>query len=266
MTLSAWLREARAADGGLLIPGRPAHAACDLVLAPDGAHVVADELEVVLPYEDCGATTGDSWILTSWSATRGGDSIGAAVRGGGSHAAGIEQLRRRRRSFASWVNRIGRGRNEAPLDAAGTINARVEADLRALAVLCVTLARKSDWRAQLGDRARVVQLLRDMDAADHGLVLEKTGARRRTMETLIALRMAGYEHPVGGRPLPDDPPLDDEAVVAAVLHRLQANRYALPPDEAQVSAVVHREYLDVEPWPFAALMPTGDPPAPRRTT
>ena len=79
---------------------------------------------------------------------------------------------------------------------------------------------------------------------------------RRRMETLIALQLSGYEHRLAGRPLPDDPPLKDEVVVAAVLQRLRANHYALPPDEAQVSALVHQQYLDVEPWPFAALMPT----------
>ncbi|AEE44422.1 hypothetical protein Celf_0277 [Cellulomonas fimi ATCC 484] len=39
------------------------------------------------------------------------------------------------------------------------------------------------------------------------------------------------------------------------MHRLAANRYALPVDEAYTRALVHRHHLDITPWPFAALLP-----------
>lgn len=262
MALSVWLRAAAPTDEGLLVPGRPHRTACDLLLAPDGAHLVADELDVVLRYDDCGGAEGDHWFLTSWSATRGGDPIGAAARGIGCYAEEITQVRRRRRPFSTWIHRFGRGARKTPLYAARTINYRVDADLSALAMLCATLAHKPDWRPQLADPDCTRQLLQDMAATDHRMLIPKTGATRRSMETLIALQLLGFEHRLGGRPLPDDPPLKDEAVVDAVLQRLRANHYALPPDEAQVSALVHRQYLDVEPWPFAALMPTQPgPPA-----
>ena len=44
-------------------------------------------------------------------------------------------------------------------------------------------------------------------------------------------------------------------MIGAVLRRLEANPYALPADEPHVRALVHRRYLDIEPWPFNAFMP-----------
>lgn len=37
--------------------------------------------------------------------------------------------------------------------------------------------------------------------------------------------------------------------------QVAANPYGSHPDEATVSALVHRRYLDVVPWPFHALLP-----------
>lgn len=255
MTLSVWLRAARPADGGLLVPARPTRGACDLLITPGGVDILADDLRVHLPFEHCGALEGDRWILTPWAFSRGGEDIGVAVLGGGCHAAGIAQLRRRRRTLANWINQFGSGRKDAPLYAASTINTRVEADLAALGTLCQTLAAKPEWRPQLGDPGCVEEFLNDMATTDHQRLALKTGATRRSMETLLAMHLLDYEHHPDGRPLPDAARPDGEAVIGAVLRRLEANPYALPADEPHVRALVHRRYLDIEPWPFNAFMP-----------
>ena len=258
MTVSAWMRAARPVEGGLLIPGRPPRGGCDLVVAPDGVRVRDGALETHLPWETYAASGDDAWLLTQWTWGHSGP-IGVAVEGAGAYATPTRQLRKRRRTLASLIDRIGDRSNVAPLYAAHTINTRVDADRDALAVLCQTLARRPAWRPQLGDSANVTQLLRDLAARDHGAVQPRTGIRRQAMESFIVMQQVGYQHPLAGRPLPDEPRPDDEEVVQAVLHHLVANRHALPADEYYVRAFVHRHYLDIGPWPFESLLHENPP-------
>jgi hypothetical protein len=250
---------ARPAEGGLFVPGRPERAACDLLLHPDGVRLSAAELDVHLPYEAYAAPGGDSWTVGSWSSTRGGNGIGVGVHGAGRFAAPIADLRRRRRTLANLVDRLADRTNVAPLYAARTINTRADADRDALEVLLSTLAREPEWRRQLGDPTCVTRLLHDLATQDHASIAHQTGFRRRDMETSIVMGRLGLEHPLRGRPLPGDARPDVDDVVNAVLGGLAANKYAAPVDEASVRAFVHRHYLDVTSWPFAALLP--DPPA-----
>lgn len=252
--LSACMRAARPARGGLLAPGRRARSACDLLVHPGGVDLTAPGASVHLPFDDCAADGENVWLLTRWAYGRGGD-IGVGVFGAGTYAGAIADLRKRRRTLMGAVNRWGDHLNVAPLDAAGTINLRVDADRDSLQVLLRRLADEPSWRPQLADAGRVGQLLRDMDGVDHGAVPAVVGVRRRTVEALIAMQQLGFVHAVQGRPMPDDRRPAAEAVIDAVVRRLAANPYGMPVDEEAVSAVVHRRYLDVRAWPFRALMP-----------
>lgn len=268
MTLSVWMRGARPADGGLFIPAHPGPSACDLLLHPDGAWLRADDRTVYLPYEAYAAvgddpwmyqpwvdSGGDAWILGGWAHTRGGGPIGVGVRAAGRFAAPIAELRKRRRTLANLVDRLADGSDVAPLYAARTINTWVDADRVALHVLCTTLARRPAWRRHLGNPTRTTQLLHDLADQDHAAIEPTTGLRRRTMETFLVMQRLGYQHRLHGRPLPDESRPDPDEVKNAVLRALTGNRYALPPDEADVHSLVHSHYLDVTPWPFTALLP-----------
>ncbi|MBU4216119.1 MAG: hypothetical protein KJ792_15895 [Actinobacteria bacterium] len=262
MSVGDFLRAAWVIEGGFLVPGRPAHKACDLVLTADGVRLRADELEIALRYEDhrvggdqSVAAGPDVWYLRPWTATRGGDPIGVAVEGHGGYERGVAALRARTRTaFNRFTSRSVDGA-VAPLYPAPTISAAVDADRVVVSVLCRTLALRPTWRAALGDPAAVTALLRDVDTKDRRPRPEVTGLRRRTVETLITMRLLGYVHRLAGRPLPDVPLPPDDEVVAAVLNRLIANPTALRPDPDTVAALVHRYYLDVPPWPFDSLMP-----------
>lgn len=255
MALSVWMVRATPVPGGLLVPGRSTRRGCWLLLEPTGARVGADDLAVDLPYESYGARGDDAWTLSQWTTTRGGGSIGVAVQGTGRWAAALGPLRGRRRSLGGWLDRVQSSPGSVPLYLPRTVSLSVDADRSVLDVLLQTLARRPAWRPQLASPERVAQLLRDLDTHDHREVFPITGARRRTFETVLVLQRLGYVHPLRGRPLPGDPRPDGEQVVAAVLEALAANRYALPADEAQVRALVHRRYLDVAPWPLAAMLP-----------
>lgn len=266
MALSRWMRAARAAEGGLLVPGRSQRSACDLLLHPDGVRVSSGDLAVELPYTAPDVADDDSWSIGAWTYTRGGGGIGVGVVGAGRFAAPVAGLRRRHRTVAHLVDRIADRSDVAPLCTARTVDTRVDADRDALTALCRGLTDRPEWRPQLRDPARVTQLLRDLANQDHASVPPWDGFRRRAMETSVAMRLLGFEHPTGGRPMPDSARADAEDVVGAVVRRLAANRYALAVDETYTRAMVHRHYLDISPWPFAAMLPdpaagSGGPPA-----
>jgi hypothetical protein len=264
VALSKWLQAARPIDGGLFVPGRSKRRGCDLLLTPEGVRVSANEIVTDLPYEHWAAGDPDMWVIVPWAYTRGGGDIGVALHGTGRYAAPIAALRKRRRSWIGALTRQGVRRDVAPLVAAHVVNFRTDADSDALSVLCWVLAHRPDWRPQLADPQRVTEFLHDLSTQGHGRLVEKTGLRRRSMETFIVMKKLGYEHLIGGRPLPDESRPDGDVVVQAVLEGLSDNRYALPPVRETVSELVHRHYLDVTPWPFAALLPAnhtdGAPP------
>jgi hypothetical protein len=84
----------------------------------------------------------------------------------------------------------------------------------------------------------------------------RTGVRRDHVDIEVARIAAGFVHRYG-RPLPGDPmpALDDE--VAEVRRRLAQNPYRHdrdPVDDAVIAAWLRRNYFDVEPWPFGALL------------
>jgi hypothetical protein len=255
VNVSAWMQAAQPIVGGLIVPGRPQGRACDIMLTPAGMRLSADEVVVDLPYEHYAAPGTDHWGITAWAATRGGGPIGIAVLGAGRYAAPIAQLYTSRRTWMSIVSRLGNSPKDAPLDAASVISGRTDADRSALDVLCRVLARRPDWRPQLANLTRTTQFLHDMAVQDHGPIAQTFGVRRRTLETLTVMRRLGFVHPLQGRPLPDESRPQADGVVQAVVDGLSANRYALPPDEAHTRKLVHRQYLDITPWPFTALLP-----------
>ncbi|MGY4645302.1 hypothetical protein [Cellulomonas sp. URHB0016] len=254
MSLSVWMRPARAADGGLLVPGTPTGRGCDLLLAPAGARVTMGDVRIELPYEEYG-DPDHGWLITRWSSTRGGDQIGAAIGGTGTHLGDIAALRAGRSTAVTAFNAVSTTRDRAPLFASSFVRPGVEADTDAMGVLCRTLALRPTWRPQLADPHRVAAFLHDLATREHEALDSRTGVRRRTVETCVAMVQLGLAHPLQGRPLPDQALPPEDEVVDRVTRKVANNRYALRADEATIRAIVKRNYLDIEPWPFWALMP-----------
>ncbi len=124
-----------------------------------------------------------------------------------------------------------------------------------LRALCTVLATSERKRRQLADAARVNQLIRDLADGALPVLPETTGGRRSTVEILSAMTVLGLRHPLGGRPLPDEPTSDVEELVDRLVAHIAANPYAqgvnVPRDLAE--GTVRRYYADVTPWPFGAL-------------
>lgn len=254
---SRWLRGA-AADAGLLIPGSPSGRSCDLLLAPDFVVIQADDVAARLHWRDFSTESSvgakGRWCVTPWSFGRGGD-IGVGIELDGCYVDATEDLRRRRRSVINLINRSLQSGAVAPLCAVGHISRAVDADRAMVSVLCSVLAERPAARQRLDDARTVHRLIDDMLSQRHDVVPFVTGGKRRTVEILTALRSLGYEHRLGGRPLPDEKVPTLDVLVPLVLAKVRASPYAqgLEIDHAMVRDVVNRRYVSVNPWPVTEL-------------
>ena len=124
-----------------------------------------------------------------------------------------------------------------------------------LLALTSVLAHRPDMRARLADPHTVGRLAADLAAGmrerpDDHVPTFSVG----DLDVALALYRCGlvFEH---GRPLPGEVVEPDEA-----RQRVHATLDTMPlrgrrrPDPATIERVVRRRYLDVEPWPFAALL------------
>ncbi len=118
------------------------------------------------------------------------------------------------------------------------------------------LRARPELRAALDDAATVTRLANEIAQWRPALQPHELGGMRRgTIEVQTAMRSLGYVHALG-RPLPGDhlPGLDD--TVTATRRALDANPYARPElvDEDELRHIVRRDFLDIEPFPFVALV------------
>ncbi len=255
---SRWLGGA-VANGGLLIPGFPSRRSCDLRLTADAASASADDLSVIFAWEDfAGERAGrlaDSWSISEWSSGRSGP-IGVGLAVDGRYVEATMEIRRRRRSLMNRVNRSLQDGVVLPLCAIGHISDVLDDDRTMISVLCTVLAEREELRPRMNDSNRLHRLVADLMSRPHDPIPLHVGVRRRTLEILTALRALGYEHRLGGRPLPDETITSVDDLALQVLAKVRANPYAqgLNIDETTVREVVYRYYVAVAPWPIAALM------------
>ncbi|MBX3314525.1 MAG: hypothetical protein KF906_09415 [Actinobacteria bacterium] len=255
---SRWLADATF-DGGLRVPGRSRWRTATLHLTADHVELSAGDRSVPFVWDDFAShrrrsSSRASWSIVPWGVGREGP-IGVAVEVRGRYAQPTAALRR---SVVAWrygSRRLLRG-TSVPLCSTRTSARKVDIDRRLLDLICSLVADRPEVRRHLGDRSRVERLVHDLRSNRFEAPPFRVGFRRTTMEILTAMRSAGLEHRVDGRPLPGDPlPTEDEAV-ARVLAVLRSNPFArsLGIDDAKVRAVVVRDYLGVEPWPVGALL------------
>lgn len=216
-----WLAGARAADGGLLLPGVPTSRACDLLLTAGRVLVRADDEVAELSWADV-ADRPDTLTNEGVAPNRlSGDSLYDQQYVGLQQGLGMRQ----------------------------------GLHVDTLRVLCSLLRDREDWRARPDDPARVQRLAADLTARQH-LVVSSHSVRRSTLLVLNALRALGHEHEIGGRPLPGWRAPNPDQLVSDVLAHVRSDPYATGAhvEANDVRAVVERYYTDVETGPFAALV------------
>jgi hypothetical protein len=206
----------------------------------------------------------DGWGITFFAPGR-GDAYGVAVCVSGSYDAASSEMIS---ATMTWWRRLNHWN---PLGAVTghllpmlpTTNAfrSCRRERHTLIALTAVLARRSDLRASLSDPGRMARLACDLSNELLSFPVERTGVSRDAVDIIIAMHGAGYVHTFG-RPFAGDalPALPD--IVARVRARLDANpfRKGRVIDDETIARIARRTYLDVKPWPFAALLPC--PPAP----
>lgn len=257
--VSPWFASAVAEDRGLLLPGRPRGHTASILLAPDRVSVWAGTTFAHLSWDDHGSSHSrprSSWQITLFltGARRGG---GIALGVGGEAAEATAPVRAATSTFLTWTFRDAWRGVVVPLRPFGS-SWSIEAERHTLQALCTHLARNPAIRPSLADPERVRWLIRDLAHGARRSRAEPSGLRRTTVEVVAALLGLGYVHRLLGRPLPSDKPPPLETIVDQVLDRIRQSPYArhlsISPERA--ARVIRRRYLDVEPWPFAALDPT----------
>jgi hypothetical protein len=246
-------------SGALAIVPRRARRSVWLKLLPDGPEVCGpDSKSVLFPWdaflrlrwEDAPAVA-DYWSLKWWYLSRGGV-YGLAVHAGGTFDDRLVQalgksVSRRSGRLNPWTS-TG---HAVPIMRVG----RVRAHRETLEILCELLSKRSELRMRLGDRSRVTQLAADL--ADRSVLapIDRTGRRRDEIEIIVAMRQSGLVYPFG-RPLGDEHSHDIEAMVRMVQERLDASPYRKDrrTDQHTITRVLRRDYVDVTPWPLAALV------------
>jgi hypothetical protein len=99
------------------------------------------------------------------------------------------------------------------------------------------------------------RLAADLTSRPLGVVYERTGVSRDGVDIVWAMHEAGFIHRFG-RPLPDEPRLPLEQVMTRTREVLGTNphRVGRHTEDRVIETYVRRNYVDVEPWPFAAVI------------
>jgi hypothetical protein len=253
---SRWFATACWRDGGLWLPGQPTRDTADLSLRPDGIELRRDDAACRLSWE--GHRRG-AWAITHHVPQRYG-LLGTAVappKPLDGDAAAVWTVTRTVRNRWRSINDqfIGEpGRRVVPLRAFSWVNGADAAERGTLAALCTLLATDEAARWRLGDPQLVARLVAELSTGALPAQLARGSLRRTTFEILGTLARLGYRHRNGGRPLPGWK-ADVDTVVEDVRRSLATSPYVrgLRFPEERIRNLVQREYIDVEPWPFAAL-------------
>lgn len=277
MSLGAkgWLRAAGVDDAGrLTIPGKPRGRGADLVFDPDGLLIRRDDTSVMLEWSDWHGTARSDGLVEGWGFDRlfTMDVVSSLTLGtiGGALASSLLGSRKAHPiGGAVFVEDRLLVPDAAELGvptlhdaAARVIPAWVVSAARlaleqidTVAALCRVLAERPSLRPRLTDRARSERLARDLAPGAQRRITPSSGLRRASLEVDAALVRSGRAHRILGRPVPGDRTESDDHVVADVRALLDASPFAdtFHVSDEQVAKRVHEHYLDVAPWPFAAL-------------
>lgn len=266
--MGRWLQGATPTETGLLIPGRPHRGTAAVVLTPAGLLVSSLGAAASLPWDDVDAGPSvDAWTIgrpTGWRigpcAIGQNGEVGIALHlGPAAHdrlSPVLATLPTFRNRLNHWASGLPASLPIVPLRSRSTTGFPPGAERQTFAALVNLLHERPGARDRLDRAAATEQLAADLARCRLASGPEPRGVRRATTEVLVALRSCGYRHHIDGRPVAGDalPSLED--VTDDVLARLAASPYAkgVRVGRKQVERLVRKHYLDVEPWPFGALV------------
>lgn len=237
-----------------------------LSLAADAVRVSTSGLDpVTLPWALYGENTGgmgsvprDGWLITSFALGRYAE-FGVAVHVTGELVVSTHDLYRttmsRWRRFHAWGRgRLGTGQG-LPIVPAWTAVGICEAERATLGALLTVLSQEPGLRQRLSEPLRLQQLAQDLSVRVLGPVVEKGGIGRDSADVLHAMHKAGFVHRYG-RPLAIGSVSSLDRATEMTRAHLEANPYrkGRATDGRLLERLLRRNYLDVEPWPFAALV------------
>jgi len=201
----------------------------------------------------------------TWYASARGGVIGVAIGVNGEPATATAGVRAATKTWLTRFHRLLEDGTAVPLRLDWRISRSVDAERDTLSALCRLIAEQPPVRSRLADRHRVGMLIAAMANRSVRARPEVLGVKRSTMEVLTAMRSLGHRHRVGGRPLPGESLPSVELIVDQVLDHMARNPYAqgVSLNRDAAAKLVNRHYLDVEPWPFAALTDAIRPTVPR---
>jgi hypothetical protein len=270
-----WLDLAYGSDKGLVIPGTPSRYAADLRLSVDGVHVEKAGNDVSLPWTE----TGRSWHLGSYvrgrktvdragmPSTPSGGVINAGLYARGDYANRMAPIfvalraGRRRLPFTDPFKRGIGASYVVPLYARRN-DTLISKDAWSIWNLCLLLTQRPELQLRLGEPLRVQKLLDDLKQHQLPVVRVHLGVRTESVEIRAAMRRANILHPLGGRPVPGDVLVDRDEAVAKIVDRMRTISHSkgAAVSSKHVEEILDAEYLNVERWPFSAILSGSDSP------
>jgi len=198
------------------------------------------------------------WSISGWGRSRYGEngSIGVGVRCDPSYGDDVRQLYTECQTLwrrVKWASEPSR--KALPVLPRSVIFIPHFGELATLRILADVLHTHERLRSRLDDGERTGRLADCLRAQWLEDPIPRTGAGRDSTDIHTALRQGGFVHPFG-RPLTTTGLPTVEEVADRVEELLRANPYRAgrTNDRAQIEAIVRRDYTDVKPWPFAALV------------
>lgn len=249
--------------GGLLINGNPGDRSVSLRLLPAGGEVSFADLEaVLLPWEMCGQVRSvidgperDGWAITHWHEnSRQVAGVAVQVTGDFATMAGAISRETTSRWHRALSSRQWTGYS-LPILRPRSSFTPCKPERETLQALTKVLTAKTNARALLADAARMQRLAADLSTGLRTRAVESAAILRDATDIEVALRQCGYVHEFG-RPIEGEPLPSLDKVVGAVRARLAANphRVGRTVDDTKIAEFARHHYLDIEPWPFAALV------------
>ena len=249
--------------GGLLINGNPGHRSVSLCLLPAGGEVGFADLDAALlswsTYGQVRAVMDgperDGWAIAHWNENRAGV-FGVGVQVSGVCSTMVAAISRA--TTSSMHRRFGSTMltgHSLPLLRARSAFSPCTPERETLQALTTVLSARSKARALLADTARMHRLATDLSTGLRTRAAESAAILRDSTDIEVALRQCGYVHEFG-RPIDGEPLPSLDKVVRAVQARLVANphRVGRTIDDTKIAEFARRHYLDIAPWPFAALV------------
>ncbi|HEY4333199.1 MAG TPA: hypothetical protein VGM78_11540 [Ilumatobacteraceae bacterium] len=205
----------------------------------------------------------DSSVPASWSLESYGDAQtqpGVTLRLSGTLAHDASAICQQTTGWWRKMRSASRATKQGRLVMVAPLQSSCTDELATLTALFALLRTRPALRERLVEPERLQRLATDMTDGLLPMPTEISGARRESTDMIVAVHQAGFSYEFR-RPLSaaGRPSLDE--VVAKTLPVLDANpyRHGLTADPEQLAQIVRRVYLDVQPWPFSALV--DDAPA-----